>query len=99
MVVFLADVQLASDDRFDPMLVGRIDEVHCAKDIAVIGHGHGGHAELFHSLAELFDVTGAIEQGIVSVQVQVNELRHGSVAVVYRKEDGGKSGKYSLAGS
>jgi hypothetical protein len=30
-------------------------------------------------LAEFFDVTSAIEQGVVGVQVQVDELGHGSV--------------------
>jgi len=43
----------------------------------MIGHGHGGHAKLLHALAELFDVTSAIKQGIVRVQMQVNELGHG----------------------
>jgi hypothetical protein len=35
----------------------------------VIGHRYGGHAKLLHVLAELFDVTGAVQQGIIGVQV------------------------------
>jgi hypothetical protein len=46
----------------------------------VIGHGYGGHPKFLHALAQLFDITSAIEQGIVGVQVQVNELGHGSKA-------------------
>jgi hypothetical protein len=42
----------------------------------VIGHGYGGHPKFLHALAQLFDITSAIEQGIVGVQVQVNELGH-----------------------
>src|SRR3982751_594679 len=80
VILLLANVQLASHDRLDAMLVCRIHEMHGAKNVAVIGHGHGGHAELLHALAQLFDVTSAIEQGIVGVQVQVNKLGHGSVA-------------------
>ena len=98
MIVLLADVQFATDDGLDAMLVRGIGKMHGAKDIAVVGHGHGGHAEFIHALAELIDVTGAIEQRIVSVQVQVDELGHGSVAVVYRNGDRGKSGKYSFGG-
>jgi ABC-type phosphate/phosphonate transport system ATPase subunit len=59
------------------MLVRRIHEMHGAENVAVIGHGHSGHAKLLHVLAELFDVTSAIEERIVGVQVQVNELGHG----------------------
>ena len=78
VIVLFADVQFAPDDRLHPMLVRRIDEMHGAEDVAVIGHGHRGHAEFLHALAELFDVTGAIEQGIVGMQMQVDELGHGS---------------------
>jgi hypothetical protein len=59
------------------VVFGRVDEVHRAKNITVVGHGHGGHAHFLYPLAELFDITGAVEQGVVGVQVQVNELGHG----------------------
>ena len=68
------------------MLVRRIHEMHRAENVAVIGHGHGGHAEFLHALAELFDVTSAIEQGIVGVQMQVNELGHGVKASLTQGE-------------
>jgi hypothetical protein len=42
----------------------------------MIGHGHGGHAHLFYTLAEFLDVTGAVEHGVVRMQVQVDELGH-----------------------
>ena len=45
VVVFLADVELAADDRLDPVLVRRIHKMHRAKDIAMVGHGDGGHAQ------------------------------------------------------
>ena len=65
MVVFLADVELATDDRLHAGVLGRIDEVDCAKNVAMVGHGHGRHAHLFHALAKFLDVTGAVEHGIV----------------------------------
>ena len=76
MVVFLADVELATDDRLHAGVFGRIDEVDCAKNVAMVGHGHGGHAHLFHALAKFLDVTGAVEHGVVRMQVQVDELGH-----------------------
>ena len=77
VVVFFADVKFAADDGFHVVLLCRINEVHRAKNIAMVGHGHGGHAHFFDTLAELFDITGAVEQGVVGVQVQVNKLGHG----------------------
>jgi hypothetical protein len=53
-----------------------IHEVHGAEDVAVVGHGHGRHPQFFDSLAEFLDVTGAVEHGVVGMQVQVDELRH-----------------------
>ena len=78
VVVFLADVKLAADDRLDAGLVRRIHEMHRAEDVAVVGHGHGGHAQLLHPLDKLLDVAGAVEQGVVGMEVQVDELGHGS---------------------
>ena len=44
VVVFFADVQLAADNRLDPRLVCRIVKMDRAKDVSVVGHGHGRHA-------------------------------------------------------
>jgi hypothetical protein len=58
-------------------MFGRVDEMDCAKNIAVVGHRHGRHPQFLHAIAEFFDITGAVEQGVVRVQVQVYELGHG----------------------
>jgi hypothetical protein len=83
VVVFLADVKLAADDRLHSRLVGRVDEMHRAKDVAMVGHGDCGHTELFHALDELFHVASAVEHGIVGMQVQVDELGHGWLCCSY----------------
>jgi hypothetical protein len=57
-------------------MIRGVHKMHCAKDISVIGHGHGGHTQLLHAVAELFDVAGAVQQGVVGMQVQVDELGH-----------------------
>ena len=89
VIVLFADVKFAADDRLDAVLVRRVDEMHRAKNIAVVGHGHGGHAQFLYALAELFDVASAVEHGIVGMQVQVDELGHGLV-LVYRNGRGGR---------
>jgi len=48
--------------------------MHRTKNIAVIGHGHGGHAKLMDALDQFLDVAGAVEQRVVAMQMQVDEL-------------------------
>ena len=74
VVVFLADVEFAAHDRLDPGLVRGIHEMHRAKNIAVVGHGHRGHAEFFDALDEFLNVASAVEQGVIAMQMQVDEL-------------------------
>ena len=78
VIVFLADVKFAADDGLDVILVRRVYEVHSAEDIPVVGHGHGGHAKFFNALTKFFDVAGAVQQGIIGMEVQVDELGHRS---------------------
>jgi ketol-acid reductoisomerase len=48
--------------------------MHCAKNIAVIGHGDRGHAQLVDALDKFFNVASAVEQRIIAMQMQVDEL-------------------------
>jgi hypothetical protein len=48
--------------------------MHRAKNIAVVGHGHGGHAELMNALDQFLDVASAVEQRVIAMQMQVDEL-------------------------
>jgi len=48
----------------------------------VIGHGYSRHSQLLNPLAELLDVTGAVEHGIVTMEVEVNELWHSGVLIL-----------------
>jgi hypothetical protein len=53
--------------------------VYRAEDVAMIGHGHGRHTHFFGPLAEFLNVAGAVEHGVVSMKMKVNELGHGGV--------------------
>ncbi len=61
VIIFLAHVELASDNRLYALVVCRIHKVHRSKDVSVVGHGDGRHAQLFYALAKLFNVAGAVE--------------------------------------
>ena len=76
VIVLLADVKFAAHDRLHARLVGRIHKMHGAKNIAVVGHGDGRHAQLFYTLNQLFDVARAVEHRVIAMQVQVDEFRH-----------------------
>jgi hypothetical protein len=74
VIVLLADVEFTTDDRLYSGFMRRIDEMHGAKNVAVVGHGDCGHAEFLHAMAKLFDVASAVEHGVIGMEVQVDEL-------------------------
>ena len=76
VVVFLADIEFATDNWLYAGLVGRVHEMHGTKNIAVVGHGNRGHAQLFHPVDKFFHVAGAVEHRIIGMEMQVNELGH-----------------------
>ncbi|HTK88070.1 MAG TPA: hypothetical protein VL329_10075 [Nitrospiraceae bacterium] len=39
----------------------------------MVGHGHGGHAEVFHLLDERLNLIRPIEQAVLGVEVKMNE--------------------------
>ena len=72
------DVALAADDRLHGGLLGRVVEGHRAVHDAVVGHGHGRHAELRGPGQERLEVAGAVEHAVLGVQVEVDKgLGHG----------------------
>jgi hypothetical protein len=43
----------------------------------MVGHGYGGHVEFFDTLDQALDVAGAVQHGIVGVEMKMYELRLG----------------------
>ena|SRR5271170_1640541 len=74
MVVVLADVEFAAEDRLDSLLLHGIEEVDCAKDIAVVGHGGGGLAEFAQVSGEFVYIAGAIKERVIGVEMKMGEL-------------------------
>jgi hypothetical protein len=48
--------------------------MHRAKNIAVVGHGHRGHAKFMNPVNKFLDVASAVEQRVVAMQMEVDEL-------------------------
>ena len=60
MIVRLADIQLAPEDRLDPLLLRRVEEVHRPEDVAVVCHCHGLLPDLVDMRHQLVDVASPI---------------------------------------
>ena len=77
MVGGLGEVELAAEDGFEALLGEGVREVDRTVDVAVVGHGGRGLADLAEVSGELVDVTGAIKERVVRVEVQMGKLGGG----------------------
>jgi hypothetical protein len=82
MVLGLADVEFASEDRLDALCLGGIEEMYGAVDVAMIGHGDGPLAKRSHAIDELVDVAGAVEKRVFRVKMEMSEFSHGPVSIL-----------------
>ena len=73
LVALLRDVNFAADDRMDAFRLGRVVELDGAEEVAVIGHGDGGHLLALRDLHQLLDFAGAVEQRVVGMAVEMDE--------------------------
>ena len=77
VVLVFADVEFAAEDGLDAFGLGRVEEVHRAVDVAVVGHGDGFLAESGDAVDEFINVAGAVEEGVFGVEMEVGEFGHG----------------------
>ena len=70
-------VGLAANDGIDLFGLGLLVEFNGAIEVAVIGHGHGGHAQFGNAVHQLPNPHGAIQERVFGVEVEVDEgVRH-----------------------
>jgi hypothetical protein len=74
VIVVLADVEFAAEDGLDGFLLHGVEEVDCAEDVAVIGHGGSGLADFAEVPGEFVYIAGAIEEGVIGVKMKVGKL-------------------------
>ena len=60
-----------------PFFFGSVEEVDCAVDVAMVGHGDGFLAEGGDAVDEFVEVAGSVEEGVLGVEMEVGELGHG----------------------
>ena len=72
----VGDVSFAAEDRLDAGLFGALVEVDRAEEIAVLGRGHRRHAEVLHAGTQVGHVDGAVEEAVLSMEMQVDEIGH-----------------------
>ena len=77
VILRLAHVELATKDGLDAFGLRRLKKMHRAVDVPVVGHGHGFLAQRRHAIDEFVHVACAVEQGILSVQMEMGEFGHG----------------------
>ena len=76
VILRLAHVKFAAQNGLDALGLGRLKKMHCAVDVAVVGHGHGLLPQRRHAVHKLINVASAVEQGILGVQMQMGEFGH-----------------------
>jgi hypothetical protein len=74
VVVVFSDVKFAPEDGLDSLLLHGVEEVDGAKDVAVVGHGGGGLADFAEVPGEFVYVTGAIQEGVIGVEMKMGKL-------------------------
>lgn len=67
-------IGFATNDGFDAMIFCFLIEIDGAKQIAMIGHGHGWLAKCLYLIKQWGKLIGPIQQAIVSMKVKVDEL-------------------------
>ena len=78
LVTLLRDIHFAADHGVNAFLLGLVIELDRAEQVAMIGHGNGGHVLLHRQVHELGNLARPVEQRVIGMTMQVNKRRgHG----------------------
>lgn len=67
------EVNFTAENRFYPGFVAILVKFDGPIEIAMIGHGHGGHSEFFGAFGEILGADHAVQKGKFGMQVKVDE--------------------------
>ncbi len=81
-----SDVRLDADDRADAVLKSLVEEVEGPEHVAVVGDRDRRHAELGDALAQLGQSVGAVEEGVLAVEMEVDEVAGHRASIIRRSE-------------
>src|ERR1700736_2893647 len=71
------DIRLASDDRFDTLLLCLQEKLDRAEHVAMIGNRDRGHPRRLDVSEKRSDFVGAIQQAVLGMNVQMYETHRG----------------------
>ena len=74
---FGGQVDLAADERLDAGLLALEVELDGAEHVAVVGDGQGRHVILLCLVDQVLDADGAVQQGVLGMEVEMDEGRGG----------------------
>ncbi len=77
MVLRLAHVELASQDRLDPLRLGRIEKVNRPVDVPVVRHRNRLLPQRRDAINELVNVASPVQQRVFRMKMQVSKFSHG----------------------
>lgn len=77
LVILLGDVEFAADDGVDAFGLGGVVELDGSEEVAMVGHGDGGHLLFGDDVHHLGDFTGSVEEGVIGMAVEMDEGRVG----------------------
>ena len=88
LVPVVGDVDLAADERLHAFVARRLVEVDRAGERAVVGEPDRRHLELGRPLREVRDPARPVEDGVLRVDVEVDEGRfgHGSTNILLARD-------------
>ena len=68
------DIDLAADDRLDPLAAGGLIKIDGPKEHAMIGYRQGRELQLMRFIHEPVHAASAIEQRILGVNMKMNKV-------------------------
>ena len=74
VIVGLGEVEFAAEDGLEVLLLHGVEEVDRAIDIAMVGHGGGGLADLVQVGGQFVDIAGSVEERVISMEMEVGKL-------------------------
>ena len=76
VVLVLADIELAAQDRLDSLGLGRREKVHSPIDISVVGHRDRLLSQRRHPVNQLGNVASPVQQRVLGMQMQMRKFSH-----------------------
>ena len=67
------DIRLVAGDRLNPVRLAFVIELERSVHVSVVGQRQGGHSQLFGPLDQPFDLSRAVQKGIMGMDMQMGK--------------------------